>query len=44
MERGGYSFDDDLDGCLSLIAMERSGKYCRDGAMERAVDGRLIAG
>lgn len=43
IERGGYAYDDDLDGGLSLLVMDRSGEYCRDGDIERAADGRLVA-
>lgn len=41
IERGGYACDDDLDGSLSMLVMDRSGGYCRDGDIERAADGRL---
>lgn len=43
IERGGYSYDDDLDGDFSLCVMDRSGEYCRDGETKRAADGRLLA-
>lgn len=42
-ERGGYSYDDDLSGSLSLLSIQRGGVYCRDGSIETAADGRLIA-
>ena len=43
VERGGYSYDDNLSGRLSLLSIQRSGVYCRDGSIETAADGRLIA-
>ena len=42
MEYGGCSYEDDLSGSLSLLAIDRSGKYCHDGGVEMAADGRLI--
>ena len=43
MERGSYSLDDDLGGCLSVLSLDRSGNYAHEGDMERAADGRRIA-
>ena len=43
VERGGYSYEDDLSGALSLLSIQRGGVYCRDGSIETAADGRLIA-
>ena len=43
MERGGYCLSDDMSGDLSVIAMDRNGRFSRDGTMERAADGRRIA-
>ena len=43
VERGGCSYDDDLSGGLSLLSIQRGGAYCRDGSIETAADGRLIA-
>ena len=42
MERGGYLYDDNVSGSLSLLSMQRGGAYCRNGAIETAADGRLI--
>ena len=43
IERGSAIYEDDLGGTLSLRLLDRRGAFCRDGTMERMMDGRRIA-